>query len=358
MKRILQFGMLIALLLGMAGYALPAYASTPQNYTVLVGSEKVSKGISIMQYFPHTVQLHVGDSITWVANSHEIHTVSFLAGQALEPIIIDAPPDLLPISPLQINPAVAFASLNYPANGLYDGSYFLTSGIMSTDPGFAQTFTLTFTQEGVFDYICIVHGQVMSGEVDVVASNVAVPTPAQEQAQGQAELNAAWLTVPAIMGQARAQVVPPVKNANGTFTRTITLGYMSGNVMIMQFFPSQMTVFPGDTVVWKLSDMGDAPHTVTFFNGGPDIPLVKFASGINGPALLINPEVLFPSLSVMQGEPLNNTDLFNSGLLVPGQRESFSLTIGNISGTLDYECILHDTSGMDASLFVVQRGGR
>ena len=317
----------------------------------MVGSEKVSKGVSIMAYFPHTVKLHVGDSITWQVASHEIHTVTFLAGQTLESFIIPAPDGMA--SPFQINPKAAFAT---PTNGQYDGSTYMNSGIMSTDPGSVQTFTLTFTHQGVFDYVCSVHGEVMSGEVEVVASNVAVPTPAQVQAQGQAELKAAWLKVPTVLAKANAQIVPPMRNADGTFTRTVTLGYMSGNVMVMQFFPSHMTVFPGDTVIWKLSAMnGDAPHTITFYNGAADLSLVMIAFGSTGPVALINPAVLFPSQAVEQGTPLNNTDFFNSGMLIPGIRESFSLKIGNVSGTLNYQCILHDSSGMTASLFVVPK---
>ena len=125
--------------------------------------------------------------------------------------------------------------------------------------------------------------------------------------------------------------------------------------MVMRFFPDHMVVFPGDTLIWKLSAYDNAPHTVSFFNGTPDQPLVIVEEGENGPIALINPAVLFPSDAVLQGEPLNTTDFFNSGILTPGEIDTFSLVIGDISGTVDYECILHDTSGMDSSLFVVQR---
>jgi plastocyanin len=348
MKRIVRFGMLLAIFFGMVGFALPAAASTPNNYIVTVGSENVSLGVSLMAYFPSTVMIHVGDSITWVVNSHEIHTVTFLAGQPLENFVINAPQGMP--SPAEINPVAAFPT---PTNGYYDGSAYMNSGLMSTDPGFVKTYTLTFTQQGVFDYVCYVHGQTMSGQIDVVADNVAVPTPAQVRTQGQAEMRATWLKVPPVLAKARAQVVPPTRNADGTLTHTITLGYMSGQIMIMRFFPSSMTVHPGDTIVWKLSpNNGDAPHTVTFFNGAPDLPLVTVVQGQDGPIPLINPAVVYPSQAVMQGVPLNNTDFFNSGLLVPGMNESFSIKVGNINGELYYECILHDSSGMSARLFV------
>ncbi|HSB67366.1 MAG TPA: hypothetical protein VLD65_12375 [Anaerolineales bacterium] len=349
MKKLFQIGMVFALLVGMAGFALPAYASTPQHFTVLVGSENVGTGVSIMAFFPHTVKLHVGDSITWKSNSHEIHTVTFLAGQALEPVVIPAPAGM--ISPLQINPKAIFPAV--PANGQYNGSTFVNSGLLSTDPGFTKTFTLTFTHQGKFAYVCYVHGQPMSGEVDVVGASTAVPTPGQVIAKGQVELAADRQKVPAVLAAAKAQVESAVKNPDGTYTHTIILGYMSGDIMLMKFFPSIVNVHPGDTIVWKLSDMQDAPHTVTFYNGAPDLSLVTIVPTQNGPVALINPAVLFPSQAVEQGTPLNNTDFFNSGLLVPGQNTTFSLTVGSFTGQLNYECILHDTSGMRASLNLV-----
>ncbi len=352
MRRIYRLGIVLAILAGMLGYALPAAASTPQNYTVLVGSENVSTGVSISSFFPNIVKIHVGDSITWKANAHEIHTVTFLAGQTLQPLLIPAPSGLA--SPLQINPLAAFPT---PTNGQYDGSTYLNSGILSTDAGFATSFTLTFTHLGSFMYVCYVHGMMMSGEIDVVANSVAVLTPAQVTAQGQAQLQAAWLTVPNILAKARAQVVAPVLNPNGTLTYTVTLGYMSGNVMVMQFFPSHLTVHPGDKVVWKLSPSDDiAPHTVTFLNGHADLSLVVIAFYQGHPVALVNPAVLFPSQAVLQGMPLDNTHFFNSGILAPGQATSFTLKIGNASGTLTYQCLLHDSSGMIATLFVTPAG--
>ena len=351
MKKLFQFGVLLVLIMGMAGISMPAYASTPQQYTVLVGSDNVSNGVTISSFFPTTVKIHVGDSITWKANTHEIHTVTFLAGQDLEDLIIPAPTGLA--SPFQINPKAAFPT---PTNGQYDGSTYMNSGILSTDAGFVTTFTLTFTHLGVFNYVCYVHGMMMSGQINVVADSTAVPTPTQVQAQGQAQLQAAWKGVPVVLAKANAQVIAPVVNSNGTLTHTVTLGYMSGNIMVMKFFPGHLTVHPGDTVLWRLSPSDDlAPHTVTFFNGAPDLPLVTIAFYQNHPVALVNPAVLFPSQAVSQGKSLNRTDFFSSGMLIPGVMNSFSLKIGNISGTIAYECILHDSSGMAATLYVTPR---
>jgi plastocyanin len=354
MKKIINWGLLLTLVLSMLSFTAPAFASTAaltsKNYTVLVGAENTNKGVSIMSFFPATVRVHVGDSVTWKINSHEIHTVTFLAGTPMPDLLTPAPPNNYGAI-LQLNPPVAFPIA--PADGQYDGSSYANSGIMTSDPGGVTTFKLTFTTEGSFDYVCVVHGMMMSGTIQVVGANEAIPTPSQVAAQGQAELKAAWLTVPTVFAKAMAQRTPPVKNPDGTFTYTVILGYESGNVMIMKFFPGNLTVHPGDTVVWKLSPSGEAPHTVSFFNGTPDQSFAIFDPSI--PALLINPAVLFPSDAVMQGEALNTTDYFNSGILQPTGQTSFSLKVGNISGRLNYECILHDTSGMSATLFVTPR---
>jgi plastocyanin len=354
MKKIFHIGLLLSLLLGMFSFAIPASASTAQNFTVLVGAENTTMGVSLMSFYPHTVRIHVGDTITWKSNSSEIHTVTFLAGETLQDVIIPAPPNMA--SPLQFNPLVVFPTPL--TNGEYDGSTYLNSGIMSTDPGFSQTFSLTFTKEGVFPYVCYIHGEMMSGTIEVVGSGVAVPTPALVQSRAKAELQAAWLKVPAVLAKAKAQNVPPIKNPDGTFTHTITVGYESGDVMLMSFFPSHKTVHPGDTVVWKLSSTDTAPHTITFYNGAADQSMVMIAQGQSGPVALVNPVVLFPSQSVLDAKPLDNTDFFNSGLLTPGPHDTFSLKVGDISGTLSYECILHDKSGMVGSLFIVPRGSK
>jgi plastocyanin len=356
MRKITYLGLFVILMIGMLGYALPVSAATlssTQNYTVWVGAEDVGKGVSIATFFPQEVSIHVGDSITWMADTHEIHTVTFLAGEPMPELLIPAPANDLN-TPLQINPSVGFET---PNAGTYDGSTYMNSGIISTDPNMVHAFSLTFTQQGSFPYVCVVHGVIMSGTINVVGDDVAVKSPEEVQLQAQAEQKAAWRQVPRVFAKANSLNVPPTKNSDGTFTRTILVGYESGPIMIMGFFPNHMTVFPGDTVIWKLSSENMAPHTITFYNGTPDQSLAIFEPPPAGPVLLINPAVLFHSEAVVEGTPLNTTEYFNSGILMPGGEEMFSLKIGDISGLMNYECILHDTSGMTASLFVVHRMG-
>ncbi len=355
MKRILFSGLLVLLLLAMTGFTQPLTANAQSNpaggqvYTVLVGAEKSSLGVSLMSFFPKTLQIHIGDTVEWKINSNEIHTVTFLAGSPMPDLIIPAPSGQ--VSPLMFNPAAAFPAV--PSQNLYDGSTFVNSGIMGREAGQLQTFDLTFTQTGSFTYVCLIHGYAMSGTVQVVDSSVPVLSPKQVYSHANHDIGKQWAKVPAVTREAKQQVQPPVKNADGTTTYHVLAGYASENVMLMQFFPKHLNVRPGDTVTWTLPSNDEAPHTVTFLNGNADPELIlPVPQPLGPPLLLLNPEVLFPSNSVLNNVPLNESDFFNSGLLSPGGPTSFSLVIGNISGKQPYICILHDTSGMVGDLLV------
>ncbi len=96
-----------------------------------------------------------------------------------------------------------------------------------------------------------------------------------------------------------------------------------------------------------------APHTVTFLNGAPDISLVIPVPNPPSPfpLLLINPDAALPKNA---DQPLTRNGVYSSGLMNPGMT-SFSLKIGDISGFISYQCVLHDTSGMVAKLNVEPR---
>jgi plastocyanin len=149
------------------------------------------------------------------------------------------------------------------------------------------------------------------------------------------------------------QVIPPTHNTDGTTTYHVVVGYSSGVVDVMRFFPSQLNVHPGDTIVWTLSTADVAPHTVTFLNGNPEPGLTLVVQPPTPPLILLNPAVLFPSPNVTSGSLLNKTDFFNSGLLNPGTpATSFSIKVGNFTGSLPFLCMLHDTSGMKGRVIV------
>ncbi len=321
-------------------------ASSSQTYTVLVGAENTSSKVGIMSFFPGTLKVHVGDTVVWKVQTHEIHTVSFLAGGVMPDLLIPAP--AFGPAAMQFNPAVAFPAV--PTGGMYDGTTFANSGILSTDPGQSTQFSLTFTQPGSFPYLCLVHGMMMSGTIEVVNSLVSIPSPSAVLANAKVQMTVQLAMGQKYIGQGMALVPAPVHHSDGTTSYTVMIGYSKGHVDLMRFFPDKLVVHPGDTVNFMLSPTDGAPHTVTFLNGNPDISLLTVVPG-NPPVLLLNSQVEFP---IQPGVPLSSNGVFSSGLLAPGSPfTSYSLTIGSQLGTFNYQCLLHDTSGMDGVIQVV-----
>ncbi len=353
MRRIVNLGVFLILLVSLAmPAAIAMAASGPQTYHVLVGADNVSRGISLMSYFPGTLRIHVGDTVIWDANSHEIHTVTFKAPATTPSIIVPAPSSFPP-GTLMLDPMFAFPTA--PLGGMYDGTTFANSGLLSTDPGSFTQFSLTFTQQGTFTYSCLVHGVMMSAKVEVLPDSVSIPSPAAVSARAHRTATRQLSKANSLFGAAMNQVPAPVHNPDGTTTYTVVLGYSKGNAMLMNFFPEKLVVHPGDTINYILPKGGDAPHTVTFLNGGPDISFVNPTPNPVPPPpmlLLVNPEILMP---INMGQPLTRTGVFSSGLLVPGGPgpTSFQIKIGDISGDISYQCLLHDTSGMIGLLKVV-----
>jgi plastocyanin len=355
MRRIFNLGVFLVLLVSLAmPAAIATAASGPQTYHVLVGADNVSRGISLMSFFPGTLRVHVGDKVVWDANSHEIHTVTFLAGAPLPALIIPAPSSF-PEGTLMLNPQAAFPTV--PPNDQYDGTTYANSGLLSTDPGQQTQFSLTFTQQGTFDYICVVHGVMMSGKVEVVADTVRIPSPTEVSKIARFTAIRDLFKSNRLFAEAMKQVPAPVHNPDGTTTHTVMLGFSKGSAMLMDFFPKWLFVRPGDTVNFVLPKVGDAPHTATFLNGGSDIPFVLPTPNPNpNPQppvyLIINPQVLMP---INMGQPLTRNGVFSSGLLMPGGPgpTSYQIKIGDISGEITYQCLLHDTSGMIGHLWVM-----
>ncbi len=361
MKRIALFT-LGALLLVVAYSALRytnvVSAQVPadaQTYNIMVGGEDTSVGAEYIGYFSSDVHIHVGDTVTWKENAHEIHTVSFLGN-------LTQPPDLLipipnaPPGAMAFNAQVAMPSA--PQDGNYDGTTFANSGVMGMDPGQAQSFSLTFTQPGTYNYVCLVH-QGMKGTITVdspdaaAAASAPIPSPDDVTTQGQQELAAVAAQLPDVIKAANADVLPDVKNDDGTTTHYVILGYDQGQIDLTSFFPNNLTAAPGDKIVYQLGPHDVAPHTATFLNGQtePDLIVPQPQNG-GAPILAINPAVGAPS---QPGTPLTAQGIFSSGMMdpsAPGPHD-FTYQVGSdATGQLTFECLLHDSNGMTGTLTI------
>jgi plastocyanin len=306
MSRILRLaGVFILALATVPLGASTALADAPQTWTVQVGEESPNQSIQGMAFLPADIYIHPGDTVHWVANSGEIHTVTFLADQsATTPPPFSLPTDLFPSGGSTYTP----------------GGYF-TSGVMAnvSDSGFpARTsYDLTFPAIGDFTYFCLVHGAMMKGTVHVESGTLPF-TQKDYDNQARATTRAIMLDGHTLWTQTRAAVD----------MHTVAMGADDGTAMIMRFVQPTVVIHVGQTVTFENNGMA-APHTITF---GAE------------PANIFAPE----------GDPTNFTggDL-SSGIVPPvAPFNTFTVTFKK-AGTFHYYCALHDYLGMVGKVIVV-----
>jgi plastocyanin len=345
---------LLLLVLVNAAVAGARPSPSPRTYTVLVGAENAARGIDVMAYFPGHVRVHVGDTVHFAQNGNEIHTVTFLGGAQLPEFIVPAASLGLPAdpSPLVFNP-LALARTDSPVS-LGDTTTWANSGVMGREPGQYAGFDVTFTAPGTYEYVCVVHGMMMSGTVTAVGAGIQIPSPNQVHALARLQIARQFAKAPHVLREARSQVQPPTRNADGTWTHHVLVGYSKGLIDLMRFFPRHVNVRPGDTVDWRWAPSNRAPHTVTFLNGQPEPELAALVDQPSGPPVAyVDPGTLFPSQPTAE---LTRTGLYSSGLVVPAPGAGWSVKIGDVSaGQLPYICLLHDASGMRGTLVVLPR---
>ncbi|MGM9473417.1 cupredoxin domain-containing protein [Pseudarthrobacter sp. YS3] len=295
---------LAALLLGFSGTA-PAQAGVTKNkntttWTVLVGQQSSDMAIQGMRFAPGEIWIDQGDTVNFVANSAEIHTVSY---------------GTPPLPPTDVN-NLLFDAVTPVGGPVFDPTApWTNSGILSTtaSPEFPTrtSYLLKFAARGDFTFYCLIHGAMMSVTLHVRAPGAPYPhTQAWYDAQAAAE-NAA------IIADGYALWASTAAKARPTH---VYAGAMDDKAMVMRFIPTADTVPLGTTVTWDMSaNPGVVPHTVTF------------------------------TALVQNGKPVD------SGVLLPafaGGPSTFSVTLDQL-GTWDYVCLFHDDLGMAGSVTVV-----
>lgn len=281
-----------------------------------MGSQSPNMAIQGMRFLPGRITINEGDSVTWVANSAEIHTVTLIDGGRAQATL----PEFNPADPLQTT---------RQGGRFVTGSGYFNSGIMTLVPTGGdfgpfpptlpthQRYTLKFPHDGKFTYYCLVHGVMMVGTIRVHEEGTPYPhTQAQYDARARAQANAILLE--------GLQLKRDTRKASDN--HHVMTGADDGTVSVMRFLRRTVHVHVGEQVTFHNPGMG-APHTVTF--------------GIEPPP---------PALFGPSGDPTNFTggDL-NSGIIPPGG--SFVVTF-NKAGTFHYVCGLHDFLGMKGKVVV------
>jgi plastocyanin len=284
------------------GLLVPGKVTAAQSWQAYAGAGFGNGQLITMKFYPSTITVDVGDSVTWHAVG-DAHTISFLSGaQAPDP---------------------HSAQAQQPAGGnTYSGTGFVSSGI--EDPG--DSYTLTFTKAGTYTYNCLLHPG-MSARVVVQPAGAAYPhnqnyysnlyqiERAQDIGQG----------VPLL-----SSILPsrPESNGDGSSTYFVNAGNGNGKESVMRFSHATQMVHVGDTVQWTNKDPM-MPHTVTF-------------AGSDG--------VFTDNFAPVGGHTYDGSSFTSSGILMSGDTYSLRFTQ---AGHYNYECLLHDEIGMKGTIIVL-----
>jgi plastocyanin len=336
-----------------AEVAIAVPSQAPSELTVLAGAGQDT--VSINAFFPASLRIRAGDTVTWKINSNEPHLATFLAGEP-------PPPDPIPIpdggpTDLMLNPKLAFPSKAPDApTETYDGTEFRNSGFLSdgTVVPPVESYSLTFDKPGTYEYICLIHPATMKGEI-VVEEADATDVPEQEEIDAAAEADMAPLLEQAEVIRASAVASDTVRTQPGPNDTTIwyiPAGAASSDprIELYDYFPKNLSIQEGDQVIWTSLFF----HQVIFPAGQPT-PLFVVPTEVEGqpfPNLVVSPEVAFP---VIPAGEFDGTEYFSSGLIgagpLPGGT-TFALTFTK-AGSYEYVCATHEPLGMKGNITVV-----
>jgi plastocyanin len=267
-------------------------------------------------FTPEIVKVYVGDTVRWHAGGLlEPHDVAFgplrvLGALAAQLQVVTPQKGGPPL--VTVGPQVAFPS----PRTTYDGTGVAHSGILQKGAGPTSTWSLTFTKPGIYRYYCLFH------------------------------------TDPAASATSMSGVVEVMARPTAAHIYHVTGGYDNGTPRDVAdaFFPEDLTIHAGDTVVWSPGGF----HTVAF---GPPTLITQLRHSLitavpqhsGPPTLVYNPRIIFPS----GGSTYDGMGFVNSGLLIAPKPHTFSLTFTK-PGVYKYGCLIHP--GMDGVITVLPAG--
>ncbi len=321
--------------LGVAVFVGSGTAAPGRTWTVGVGADSADHGVQLLDFYPRTITINVGDTINFTRLSLTEHTVTFLSGAR--------PPDL---AVPQKDGRLQFPSVvAYPQGGhSYAGTGFVSSGMLMGD---VRNWSVTFTKAGTYTYNCLLHPAQVG---TVVVQPAGTPYP-KTQGQYESLMAQSIASGLAAAGKLRAATrATAVKGSHGTIYTAPMVGDANQRIALYRFGTDVLTIKVGDTVRWVMKDP-DEIHTVTFAGTGvlPDF-LVPQPAPTGPPALYYNPKILAPA----GGATHTGDAYYNSSIMFPvnppGPTE-YSLTFTK-PGTFIYWCVVHVPEGMRGAVIV------
>jgi plastocyanin len=302
--------------------ALPAFwtsnahaapSSKTKTWTVMVGAESRSGAIQTMAYGPKKIWINTGDTVHWVANSMEPHTVSFINAKH-------------PAGPFDL--ATTYMTAQTAKHTISRPGQFRSSGVMAPDPDAffpdaVSSYDLKFLKPGTYRYLCYLHGKAMSAVVVVRKAGTPYPhTQADYNAMARRASNADIEHGLELWGD----------TLGSADAHHVYVGAADMRVMVNRFISDNVVVKVGDSVTFDLGKNAfPVPHTITF---GPT------------PA---NPLAPTGDPSNYQGGALSSGVILPPGFGPPPSTFTVKFTK---AGTYPYVCILHASMGMIGQVIV------
>src|SRR5262249_76788 len=272
---------------------------------VLVGAGQDTT--QLLNYFPATVRVHTGDTVTWKINGDELHTVASTQGAPLPPFPATRqapggkPGEVIPTfavpvpgggpSDLMVNPLIGFASRPPGAPvETYSGNTFVSSGLLQkrTPPGAPpnDTMSVVFDTPGTYSYLCLIHTDRMFGTIEVVGTDEDADNQDSVSARARAEIAAEMPLTAAAREQGQQTKKEAGPNDNTVwYVRAGMSDIFSGDgrAQVMEFLPKDLSVKAGDSVVWGSAYF----HSVSFVPTAPPPEFVVPKPQPGGPPQLV-----------------------------------------------------------------------
>jgi plastocyanin len=330
---------------------LPAAAQAATKVVYMGTPPKAAKAIQKLNsdadaYFPSTVTIHVGDSVSFVPVG--FHTAD-IAPKGNGPVALISPTGQnvsgandaagQPFwfngqSNLAFNP-VLFAGL-FGKHATFKGTSRVESGLPLAQK--VKPMVVRFTKAGTFTVYCDVHSG-MKATVRVVGRKAHIPS-----AKADAKRVAQQITHALHVAKALASTKAPAN--------TVDVGaHGAGGIEYFGFFPGSTSVPVGTTLRFRMAPGSVEDHTATTGPGNPETEpnsyLGKLANSIGGPAP--DPAAVYPSeqpggAAASLTPALHGNGFWNSGVLDTASStplaDSNSVTLG-AAGTYTFYCLIH-----------------
>ncbi|MBX3065958.1 MAG: hypothetical protein KF726_23470 [Anaerolineae bacterium] len=329
--RILRFGLvlLVGMLVGFAGaldshQRIRAAETGSQTFLVQAGAFAIGN-MEISAFMPAKLKVHQGDTVTWLINGlNDIHFQNTInPPQYVIAPVVDGKP--LP----QFNPAFAAPSL--ASGSTYTGGESSSGLVTAANAYMPKTYSLVIgAPVGKYTYVAHLKSGMM-GTIEVVPDDEAIPSPTEAALIGAQEYTGyVTKTLETLQPLMENQ---PVGEADEQGKITI-MASMGSTSLVQEFFPAVAVIHTGDTVTWTNPEVSVDGQTVASLKFDGDGLVLVPPTGA-APMVTLGSDY---NAVIESGGKVGVNDVFNSGILLPGQ--SYTLTFTE-AGVYPYYSSFH-----------------